>query len=86
MPTAGATEADLVRRLALGERSAFEQIYTQHNASLIRVATGIVHSRATAEEVTQETWLAVLRNIAGFEGRSSLTSWIFVTARLVPSA
>ena len=77
MPTAGATEADLVRRLALGERTAFEQIYTQHNASLIRVATGIVQSRATAEEVTQETWLAVLRSISTFEGRSSLASWIF---------
>jgi RNA polymerase sigma-70 factor (ECF subfamily) len=30
-----------------------------------------------AEEVAQDTWLAVLRGIAGFEGRSSLKTWIF---------
>ena len=36
-----------------------------------------VPSRATAEEVVQETWIAVLRGIQAFEGRSSLKTWIF---------
>ncbi len=67
----------VVALLVAGDRSAFEQIYRKHNASLIRVATGFVRSRATAEEVTQDTWLAVLRNIGGFEGRSSLAGWIY---------
>lgn len=44
---------------------------------MIRVAATIVDSRATAEEVAQETWLAVLQNIGGFEGRSSLAGWIY---------
>ncbi len=70
-------DAPLVALLVDGDRSAFERIYRKHNASLIRVATGIVRSRATAEEVTQDTWMAVLRNIGGFEGRSSLAGWIY---------
>jgi len=36
-----------------------------------------VPSRAVAEEVVQETWMAVMREIDGFEGRSSLKTWIF---------
>jgi RNA polymerase sigma-70 factor, ECF subfamily len=36
-----------------------------------------VPSRAVAEEVVQETWIAVVRGIDGFEGRSSLKTWIF---------
>jgi RNA polymerase sigma-70 factor (ECF subfamily) len=36
-----------------------------------------VPSRAVAEEVVQETWIAVMRGIDGFEGRSSLKTWIF---------
>jgi len=77
MSTARAEETTLVQLLAAGERTAFEQVYRKHNSSLIRVAVGIVRSRATAEEVAQETWIAVLKNICGFEGRSSLASWIF---------
>lgn len=77
MPTGRAKEAELVQLLAAGDRAAFEQVYCRHNTALVRVATGIVLSRATAEEVAQETWIAVLKSIGGFEGRSSLASWIF---------
>ncbi|MFC2966835.1 RNA polymerase sigma factor [Acidimangrovimonas pyrenivorans] len=77
MPTGFSDQATLVRRLAEGDRAAFEHVYRQHNAALIRVCTGIVDSRATAEEVVQDAWVAVLKNIGGFEGRSSLAGWIF---------
>ena len=70
-------DAPVVAQLVAGDRSAFEHIYRKHNASLIRVATGIVQSHASAEEVSQDTWIAVLRNIGGFEGRSSLAGWIY---------
>ena len=70
-------DAALVALLVVGDRTAFELIYRKHHPTLIRVGTGIVRSRATAEEVAQDTWIAVLRNIGGFEGRSSLAGWIF---------
>lgn len=70
-------ECRLAGRLAAGERDAFERIYRTHNAAMIRVCTGIVGSRATAEEVVQDAWIAILQNIGRFEGRASLASWMF---------
>ena len=70
-------ESELVRRLAASDRTAFEHLYRLHKSALVRVCTGVVGSRATAEEVAQDTWIAVLQNIAGFEGRSTLAGWIF---------
>lgn len=68
---------DCINRLKAGDETVFGALYSRHTPSMIRVASAIVNSRATAEEVTQETWLAVLKSIGGFEGRSSLASWIF---------
>lgn len=70
-------EAALVELLGSGDRSAFEQIYRKHTAQMMRVCIAIVRNRATAEEVVQDTWVAVLKGISGFEGRSSLAGWIF---------
>ena len=50
-------DAPVVAQLVAGDRSAFEHIYRKHNASLIRVATGIVQRHASAEEVSQDTWI-----------------------------
>jgi RNA polymerase sigma-70 factor, ECF subfamily len=44
---------------------------------MLRVARLYVPSRAVAEEVVQETWLAVLSGLERFEGRSSLKTWLF---------
>jgi len=44
---------------------------------MIRVAMAYVPSRAAAEEAVQETWIAVVRGIDSFEGRSSLKTWAF---------
>jgi RNA polymerase sigma-70 factor (ECF subfamily) len=44
---------------------------------MLRVALTYVPSRAVAEEVVQEAWLAALRGIDDFEGRSSLKTWLF---------
>jgi RNA polymerase sigma-70 factor (ECF subfamily) len=70
-------DKDSIDRLKGGDEAVFGMLYTRHTPSMIRVAATIVNSRATAEEVSQETWLAVLKNIGGFEGRSSLAGWIF---------
>jgi len=49
----------------------------KYGPSLLRVAQLYVSTRAVAEEVVQETWLAVLTGIERFEGRSSLKTWLF---------
>lgn len=72
-----ADETALVAQLATGDRTAFECVYRKHNASMLRMCEGMIRNRATAEEVVQDTWIAVLKGIGGFEGRSSLAGWIF---------
>lgn len=77
MSGAATDEASIVARLVDGDRAAFELVYRKHNSALIGVAIGIVRIRATAEEVVQDTWVAVWTGIGTFEGRSSLAGWIF---------
>jgi RNA polymerase sigma factor (sigma-70 family) len=72
-----ADETALVAQLATGDRTAFDCVYRKHNASMLRMCEGMIRNRATAEEVVQDTWIAVLKGIGGFEGRSSLAGWIF---------
>jgi RNA polymerase sigma-70 factor (ECF subfamily) len=73
----GETEADLVARLRAGDEQAFEKLVDLYGPMMLRVAGLYVRDRAVAEEVVQETWLAVLNGIDRFEGRSSLKTWIF---------
>ena len=71
------SDGDLVRRLRAGDESAFSELINAYHSSMVRLAQSFVPSHAIAEEVTQDTWLAVLKGIGGFEGRSSLKTWIF---------
>jgi RNA polymerase sigma-70 factor, ECF subfamily len=71
------SEADLVERLREGDEQAFSKLVEEYGATMLRVARLYVRDRAVAEEVVQETWLAVLNGIDSFEGRSTLKTWIF---------
>src|SRR5215218_10308571 len=67
----------LVAALCRGDADAFATLVDRHSPAMIRVAMAYVPSRAAAEEAVQETWIAVMRGIERFEGRSSLKTWIF---------
>jgi RNA polymerase sigma-70 factor (ECF subfamily) len=70
-------EMRLVEGLRAGEESAFVELMRLYGASMLRIAQLYVRSRAVAEEVVQESWLAVFKGIGRFEGRSSLKTWLF---------
>ena len=70
-------EVDLVDRLRAGDESAFVTLVGLYQPRMLRLAEATVWSRAVAEEVTQDTWLAVLRGVERFEGRSSFKTWLF---------
>lgn len=70
-------EAELIDRLRAGDEAAFATVVRAHHASLCRLARTFVGSSAVAEEVVQDTWLAVMRGVDRFEGRSSLKTWLF---------
>jgi RNA polymerase sigma-70 factor (ECF subfamily) len=70
-------EQKVLDALRDGDESTFLRLVTQHHAAMLRVSLLYVADHAVAEEVVQETWIAVLKGIVGFEGRSSLKTWIF---------
>jgi RNA polymerase sigma-70 factor (ECF subfamily) len=74
--TAG-NEAALIAALKAGDESAFAELVDLHTPAMLRVARGYVPSREIAEEVVQETWIALLKGVGSFEGRSSLRTWLF---------
>lgn len=70
-------DGDLLLRLRSGDEQAFVTLVERYHEPMLRLAVSFVPSRAVAEEVVQDTWLAVLRGLDGFEGRSSLRTWVF---------
>jgi RNA polymerase sigma-70 factor (ECF subfamily) len=75
-PPVGDDDA-LVAGLRAGDEAAFVALVQRYQPAMLRLAEATVGSRAVAQEVTQDTWLAVLRGVDKFEGRSSLKTWLF---------
>jgi RNA polymerase sigma-70 factor (ECF subfamily) len=70
-------EAMLIGRLQAGDEAAFAELIRRHHQPMVRLARSYVPSQAVAEEVVQETWLAALRGLRSFEGRSSVKTWLY---------
>jgi RNA polymerase sigma-70 factor (ECF subfamily) len=70
-------EEALIERLVGGDESAFAGLVDQLHPRLLSFARTFTTSPALAEDIVQETWLAVIRGLRGFEKRSSLRTWIF---------
>jgi len=80
VPVPRAADGDdsaLVDRLRRGEEAAFVTIVNGWSPMMLRVARSHVSTDASCEEVVQETWMAVIRGLDGFEGRSTLRTWAF---------
>lgn len=66
---------DLVRRLKAGDRNAYREAVTRYSPRMLGAARSIVGPDA-AEDIVQESWVAVLTRLDGFEGRSALSTWL----------
>ncbi len=74
---AGLDDSELVRRVRAGDRSAFAGLVRRHGGALLRFARLFVRETSVAEEVVQDTWMAVLEGLGGFEGRASFKTWLY---------
>jgi RNA polymerase sigma-70 factor, ECF subfamily len=69
-------EQTLIKRLRARDEAAFAELIDLYYGYLLPLATLFVSNRAVAEEVVQDTWLAVLNGINRFEERSSFKTWV----------
>jgi len=72
-----ADDQSLVERARDGDEAAFAALVRRYSPMLMRLARMYVPTDALAEDVVQETWVAVVRGLDRFEGRSSFKTWLF---------
>lgn len=82
---AAPTDAELLPRLLAGEQRAFRELVGAYQGAMRAVAWAII-GRSHTEEVVQDAWLAAVRGLDGFQGRSSLKTWLLtITANTAKS-
>ena len=74
---AGHADRSFVEALLRGDEQHFRDLVNRHHRAMVHVAQRYVPSMAVAEEVAQDAWVAVVKSLPRFEGRSSLKTWIF---------
>jgi len=74
-----AAEAELIARCRRGEAEAWDQLFDQHYAAAGRFVFQLASdfTREDVEEICQETFLSVIKNLDSFNGRSLLQTWLF---------
>jgi RNA polymerase sigma-70 factor (ECF subfamily) len=75
--TTAASDEQTVAALRSGDERAFRDLFARSYPMMKRVARTYVASDAVAEEIVQETWMAIVTGIDRFQGRSTLGTWIF---------
>lgn len=70
-------DEDLLARILGGDRDAFTELVERYQLSLVRLARYYVKTDSSAEDVAQDTWIAVIKGLEKFEGRSSFKTWLF---------
>jgi len=74
-------DRDLVAKIGQGDRDAFAELCTRHQLRLFYYVLRLIGDRETAEEVLQDTLIAVWNGAGKFEGRSTVNTWLVAIAR-----
>jgi RNA polymerase sigma-70 factor (ECF subfamily) len=68
---------DILEKASRGDMGAFEQIYKTFSSFVYNVAWRITRNSADAEEVTQDVFMKIYRNLKRFEFRSAFRTWVY---------
>ena len=71
----------LIRRLRVGEAAAFDALFDRYRRGVLAYVTGMLGDRALAEDVTQETFLTLLKRIDRLNPRRGASAWLYRVAR-----
>jgi hypothetical protein len=78
-----AVDGPLLERARAGDRAAFGELIRPHVASVRRFAYAFARHWSDADDLAQDALLKAFRAIGGFEGRSSLSTWLYSVTRSV---
>lgn len=71
----------LLRRLCAGDGRAFDVLFARHRRGLLAYGLSLTGDRGLAEDVVQETFLALVRNLEGVDPRRGVSGWLYRVAR-----
>jgi RNA polymerase sigma factor (sigma-70 family) len=74
-------DAQTLRRIAGGDRQALTELYLRFRLPLFRYLLQLTPDHGLAEELLQDTLVAIWKSARSFEGRSSGRTWLFGIAR-----
>ena len=74
-------DVELLHRIGQGEQSAMAAFYREHGRVVLAQVLLVTGERVLAEEIVQDTMLAVWRGAGSFRGESSVRSWVIAIAR-----
>ena len=77
----GCGDAGLLRRIGRGDEGAMAEFYREHGRVVFAQVLLVAGERVLAEEIVQDTMLAVWRGAGSFRGESSVRSWVIAIAR-----
>ena len=70
------SDLELVRTAARGDRAAFHVLVDRHAKDMLRLARSLSRTRSDAEDIVQETFIGAFRGLSGFNGDSSVRTWL----------
>lgn len=79
-PPAADLDLELVRRAQAGDEQAFAQLVERNRRAVYRAAYAALGSSEDADDVAQETFVAVFQKLQGFRGESSFKTWLLAIA------
>ena len=74
------TDHEIIARAKAGHEEAFRMLVERHSRAVYRLAYRLTSHAQDAEEVVQETFLRVFRNLDGFEARARFKTWLYRVA------
>jgi RNA polymerase sigma factor (sigma-70 family) len=74
------TDENLMKRFGRGEAAAFEILYRRHELKVFRYLQRNVKNEASANDLMQEVWFAIVRGAANYQPTAKFTTWLFTIA------
>jgi RNA polymerase sigma-70 factor (ECF subfamily) len=71
------TEDFSLKALRAGDRSEFARLVEAYSGVIYRLGLRMLNDPEDAEDVLQETFIKAFRHLGGFDGRSSLSTWLY---------